>query len=91
MGLFTKMFGSSFSEDGDKATWEREAHLTIPDIDLDYISFEEYKTFKSAQKLALSFTYPGEGSKFLEEGKTYSEHLKECYQKDVLMRGLLRD
>ena len=95
MGLFTAMFGksaTSLSEHvvEDYSTWEREAHVTIPDINLDYCTLEEYKAMQSAQKLALSFTYPGENSSFLEEGKSYSEHLEECYEKDVLKRGWLR-
>lgn len=98
MGLFTAMFGKSATtisssgdeSDTDYSTWEREAHVTIPDIDLDFCTLEEYKTFQSARKLALSFTYPGENSSFLDEGKSYSEHIEECFEKDVLKRGWLR-
>lgn len=74
----------------DYSTWEREAHATIPDLSLDYCSFEQYKQYQSAARLANSFTNPGENSAFLDEGKSYSEHIEECYEKDVLKRGWLR-
>jgi hypothetical protein len=94
MGLFTAMFGksaTSLSEHvvEDYSTWEREAHASIPDINLDNCSFEQYKEYQSATRLANTFTNPGENSTFLEEGKTYIEHLEECYEKDVLKRGFL--
>lgn len=94
MGLFTAMFGksaTSLSEHvvEDYSTWEREAHTSIPDINLDNCTFQEYSTYQSATKLANTFTYPGENSSFMENGQSYTEHLEECYEKDVLKRGFL--
>jgi len=94
MGLFTAMFGksaTSLSEHvvEDYSTWEREAHASIPDINLDNCSFTEYSEYQSSVRLANSFTNPGENSEFLSDGKSYNEHLEECYKKDVLKRGFL--
>ena len=99
MSIFTNFFNndtnntscavSLIEEQTDYSTWEREAHASIPDINLDNCSFGQYSEYQSSVRLANTFTNPGENSSFFKKGQSYSEHLKECYEKDVLKRGFL--
>ena len=100
MGIFTNFFNNNNNSSVislideeetvvDYSTWEREAHSTIPDINLDNCSFGQYSQYQSSVRLANTFTNPGENSSFTERGQSYSEHLEECYEKDVLKIGFL--
>ena len=103
MGIFTNFFNNNTNKTSsvvslideeeetvvDYSTWEREAHNSIPDINLDNCSFGQYSQYQSSVRLANTFTNPGENSSFFEKGQSYSEHLEECYEKDVLKRGFL--
>lgn len=97
MGLFTAMFGksaTSISEHERAIAAEQEeeytdsVELSVPDLDLDNCSFEQYKEYKSSVALK-DLIENGEQNVYSVGDKSYREFLEESYQHDVLKRGFL--